>query len=226
MNVRRIMSRNVATVKPNTPVKQVFELMKKNKFSVVSVIDDEGNLAGLIPESNLLLRIHEKHKGGEKIHLDPKEFVRTQKKIYGSTARDVMETDICAVDENMELIDLAGLMLETGLSRFPVVRGRTKLVGFITRNHLLSAFMDMEYDRDLNAEKITDEEIQNMVLRAMKSNMGLDFMHVKPVVRNGKVTLKGQVSDVRTQRQVEEIVKSLPGVKGVENNLLIDFLLG
>ncbi|MCD6310276.1 MAG: CBS domain-containing protein, partial [Candidatus Eremiobacteraeota bacterium] len=52
MNVRRIMSRHIAMVKPDTPVREIFKIMSKNKFSLVSVVDDDGNLIGVVPESN------------------------------------------------------------------------------------------------------------------------------------------------------------------------------
>ncbi|MCD6310212.1 MAG: BON domain-containing protein, partial [Candidatus Eremiobacteraeota bacterium] len=90
---------------------------------------------------------------------------------------------------------------------------------------LLGAFLDLDLN-DIESEELTDEEIQKIVIKALKSNLGVDFLNVRPIVKDGIVELKGQVADVKSRQQVEDIVRSLPGVRGVDNNLLVDFLLG
>ena len=51
--VEKVMTRNVYTVKPDTPILDAAETMLEHKVSGLPVVDDEGQLVGVITESDI-----------------------------------------------------------------------------------------------------------------------------------------------------------------------------
>lgn len=53
LTIEKIMTRNVLTVKPETPILDAAETMLEHKVSGLPVLDDEENLVGIITESDI-----------------------------------------------------------------------------------------------------------------------------------------------------------------------------
>jgi Mg/Co/Ni transporter MgtE len=56
MKARDVMVSPVITVKPSTSVQELAETLVKQRISAVPVVDDQGNLAGIVSEGDLLHR--------------------------------------------------------------------------------------------------------------------------------------------------------------------------
>ena len=54
MRAREIMSTPVVTVRPETPLKEVAELMAKHRITGVPVVDARGHLVGIISKSDMM----------------------------------------------------------------------------------------------------------------------------------------------------------------------------
>ncbi|MGZ4656042.1 MAG: CBS domain-containing protein, partial [Blastococcus sp.] len=54
MQVREVMTRDVITVAPDTPVKEVGELLAGWGFAAVPVVDEDDVLVGLVAEADIL----------------------------------------------------------------------------------------------------------------------------------------------------------------------------
>jgi CBS domain-containing membrane protein len=52
--VRDVMTRNVATVNPDTPLLEVASRMKKGKLGCLPVVDSENSLVGIITEADFV----------------------------------------------------------------------------------------------------------------------------------------------------------------------------
>jgi len=53
LTVEKVMTRNVMTVTPATPIIDAAELMLEHKISGLPVVDDKGHLVGIITESDI-----------------------------------------------------------------------------------------------------------------------------------------------------------------------------
>lgn len=53
--VEQVMQRDVRTVKASTPVIEAAELIVRNKYGCLPVVDDAGNLEGLVTEHDFVL---------------------------------------------------------------------------------------------------------------------------------------------------------------------------
>ena len=134
MDAGDVMTRDVATVGPDTPVPQVVKLLLSRAISGVPVVDDAGVLVGLISEGDLLRRAEigtEKRRGSWRAFFTgtatlAEEYVRS----HGTAARDIMTRDVISVARTTKLADIADLMEQKRIKRVPVLEdGRLTQMG-------------------------------------------------------------------------------------------------
>jgi CBS-domain-containing membrane protein len=139
-----IMLKNIPTVAPDTPLKQVIELLGNSAVERVAVLDPEGRLLGLISDQAMLGAFSE-HKEGLWAYLmrkisPPDDDHRHSEMIrhYRATqAGQVMDRDFASVNEDTPLEEAARLLTEKRIKRLPVLDPRGRLRGMLSREALL-----------------------------------------------------------------------------------------
>jgi CBS domain-containing protein len=138
--VAEIMTRSVTTVTPDTPARQVVELLLGKLFKAVPVIDQERRIVGIITDSDLLRQagMPVRLAVGERLETDDLrqflEQVREEK-----TARQIMTSPVITVREDEDLGHVVQTLLEHKLKRMPVTDTGGKLVGMVSRLDILRA---------------------------------------------------------------------------------------
>jgi CBS domain-containing protein/PII-like signaling protein len=133
-----VMSRDVVSVTPETPVRRVIELMLGKLYRAVPVLED-GVPVGIVTNSDLV----ERGGLGVRMELLPAlaaDNLQAELERLGAharTARDVMTASPVTVRASTPLTLVADLMARRRLKRFPVVDDRERLVGMISRLDLL-----------------------------------------------------------------------------------------
>ena len=133
-----VMSREVTSVEPAAPVRQVVELIIGQPYRAVPVVD-QGRLVGIITGSDLV----ERGGLGVRLELLPKlaktELQRQLEELAGrpTNATDVMTPRPVTVAPSTPLPEVALLMARRRLKRLPVVEGGGTLVGIVSRYDLL-----------------------------------------------------------------------------------------
>ena len=61
LRVREIMQSEVITVRPDTTMRDLADIMAENKISGVPVIDDERRVVGMVSESDVILQDADLH---------------------------------------------------------------------------------------------------------------------------------------------------------------------
>jgi CBS domain-containing protein len=145
--VSEIMRRDAPAVLPETPVEEVIRLIDCNDIQRVCVVDQEGHFLGLISDRDLLIAFSERHPGVWDFFVSQIPFTERGRKhrqlqqfLLGvKTAGEVMNTDIVTVQEDAPINEAIRLMLDKAIKRLPVVDGKGKFKGMISRDTLMRA---------------------------------------------------------------------------------------
>ena len=120
--VKDYMARTVVTFKPDTPVLDAVHTLVKNRIAGAPVVDDEGNLVGILSELDCM-----------KVALQAGYYGD-----YGGPVRDFMSKGVKTVNIEMSIVDLAQVFIDSSYRRFPVT-DNNRLVGQISRRDVLRA---------------------------------------------------------------------------------------
>lgn len=120
--VKDYMARTVVTFKPDTPVLDAVHTLVKNRIAGAPVVDDEGNLVGMLSELDCMKVALQAGYHGD----------------YGGPVSDYMSKGVETVNMDMSIIDLAQVFIDTSYRRFPVTDDN-RLVGQISRRDVLRA---------------------------------------------------------------------------------------
>jgi CBS domain-containing protein len=206
--VAQIMTRNVLTVTPNAPLRDVARLMTEHRISGVPVVE-KGSVLGIVSESDIMAKERgpAASQGRIKRWLVRKPRRAEAERLEARTAGEAMTAPAITVESWRTASDAAGLMLDRRVHRVPVLEDG-KLVGIVTRADLVSAFSRPD-------EEIALDIRDDVLLGTFWTVPGdVDF-----TVRNGEVTLRGTVeSDFLTQL-LPEAVQRVPGVVSVKSRL-------
>jgi CBS domain-containing protein len=134
--VAEVMSRDVAFVAPETPLREVVELVEGKTYRAVPVVQD-GRPIGMITNQDLVERGRLLARIELLGSLSASERAATLDQLQGKAARDVMTADPVTVVENASLPSVADVMARRRLKRLPVVDAGGKLVGIVSRLDLL-----------------------------------------------------------------------------------------
>lgn len=115
------MTKDFATIRADMPVVEAARQLMRHHILGGPVTDAQGQLLGWISEQECLQ-------------------VAIQVAYYNqrvATVRDIMRTDVLSVTPEMDAVALAQQMLGDKPKSYPVVDGGGKVIGVITRRHIL-----------------------------------------------------------------------------------------
>lgn len=220
MHAAEIMTRNVITATPSTEVREIVDLMIKNRISAVPVVDDGGRVIGMVSEGDLMRRVENNTERRDSWWLaalfsarnDADSYVKS----HGRRAEDVMTREPITISEDTPLYKIAQTLEKNHIKRVPVV-ANGKLVGIVSRSNLLQGFSTMQ--KDARAGVADDTTIRNSIIKEIESKLGISGNTTNVVVVNGVVTLWGLVESAAQKKGAAIAAEGTPGVKEVHNNL-------
>jgi CBS domain-containing protein len=119
--ISEFMDQVVPTIGPDMQIMKAVDYLLRHRVTGVPVVDSNGNLLGIITETDLLKLVTEGIQGQP-----PTE----------ATVAEYMSTDVVTVPPTMDIYYVAGIFLKNKFRRLPVVEDG-KIVGAITRFDLL-----------------------------------------------------------------------------------------
>lgn len=215
-----VMTREVVSVGPDTPVRAIAELLFTRRISGVPVLED-GRLIGVVSEGDLIG--HAAATGEQRRSwwlsalMNDSASARDYAKTHGRTARDVMTSAVITIAETATLAEIAKTLERHRIKRVPVLRAG-KLVGIVSRGNLLQALATLEVEA---AGTVDDDAIRERLIAELR---GQSWAHLPPdaiVVENGIVRLSGIVQTEDERRALRIAAENTPGVKGVDDHLTI-----
>jgi CBS domain-containing protein len=205
MKVSELMTREVVTVRPWTPLKEVAQAMLTHGISGVPVVDADDTVVGVVSESDFLL----KERGRDAVRPSPLVWlvgeasrVRHERAaIDATTAKSAMSSPAVTIAGSATVAEAAGRMVDAGVNRLPVVEDG-RLVGIVTRSDLLRPYLR------------SDAELADAVRAALRA---ADGIQVDSVVR-GVVQLSGQAASREMAVTVVRLAEAVEGVMAVRSD--------
>jgi CBS domain-containing protein len=227
MRARRIMSTTLFTVERSTPVREVIRLLIEQRISAVPVVDD-GHVVGIISEGDLILRERAYRQRGGMAFLALQLFEDHEKqaveyrKAHGLVAEDVMTQPVVTVLPGTPVEEIAHMMAERQIKRFPVVENG-QLVGIVSRGDVLRAAYERELalEENQNGRPRSDQEIVTRLLTVLRGEPWVEVNHIRPSCLDGRITLNGEVESDAEREAVEVAARGVAGVRAVTNQLVI-----
>jgi CBS domain-containing protein len=210
LQVSDVMTRDVVTVAEDTPYKEVVELLAAQHISAVPVLDRRGGIAGVVSETDLLRK--------EEFQQQPKESWLARRRhrdaaaeAGGRLAGDFMSRPAVTIELTATIPEAARAMAAHNITRL-VVTGSDGLAGIVTRSDLLKTFLAPD-------DRILHQIRRDVVERALWS----DPAQVDIRVKDGVVTLSGEVDERSTAVVAAKLTGAVDGVVGVDNLLTWGF---
>ncbi|MCR9203888.1 MAG: CBS domain-containing protein [Halobacteriovoraceae bacterium] len=145
MKASEFMTKNVITCNQNQTVEEAATIMAENGFSVIPVVNDAGELVGIITESDFVSKTKSVPHAMASLKVlfgksyNSQDVEEIYKEAKSKKLSEVMTKNPKTVDSDETLDEVVSFMGEKDIKRVPVVDGG-KVVGIITRKNLISAF--------------------------------------------------------------------------------------
>jgi CBS domain-containing protein len=120
-----VMTTDVATVRADTPYREIVELLIRRRVGAVPVVDRDGYAIGVVSASDLVDNYH-----------------RARRKGRAEAARDLMTRRVVTAPPSLAVDFAARLMRRAKVHRLIVVDHNGRVVGLITRTDLLKTHLD------------------------------------------------------------------------------------
>ncbi|MFH9347931.1 CBS domain-containing protein [Kitasatospora sp. NPDC017646] len=189
--VADVMTHAVVAVGRDADFREVAETLQRWRVSAVPVLTGDGRVVGVVSEADLLTA-----RDGDGERAD------------ALTAGRMMSVPAVTVHPDSPLNEAARAMARGHFKRLPVVDEEDYLVGIVSRGDLLKVYLG------------DDRELADRVRFELVATLGPSAA-VDTDVRseNGRITLTGGLPDTVSAGILERLVRSVPGVVGVELRL-------
>jgi len=137
LTVRDVMVRRRITVRPDTTLGEAAQTMVMYNVPSLTVVSETNEVLGLVGHRELLrylLPLHVKRLTGAPQADD--RAPTDEDDPHGLPVREVMDRSVLCLSEDQTVGEVATMMLNRGIDRFPVVRDGA-LIGFLTRGDMV-----------------------------------------------------------------------------------------
>jgi CBS domain-containing protein len=219
MQAADVMTPDVISTTPNTPLPDLVRLMLDNNISAVPIVE-AGRIVGIVSEGDLLRRAE---TGTEPRPSRWLELVTSTDRLaadyarsHGRKAGEIMTRDVVTVADTTPIAEVAHLLESRHIKRVPVTRDG-KLVGIVSRRNLLQALAVQ-----LSAPPVTtdDRSIRDAFYAELRrQSWTISPGGVTATVSEGVVHLWGVATDQALRQAIVVVAENIAGVRAVEDHM-------
>ena len=208
VRVGDVMTRDVVSVTPDTPLKDVAAALVERGISGLPVCDADGAVVGVLSEADLLVKQggSPERSGGLFAWLVDTASAPDLAKLRAHTAGEAMTSPAVTVETASPVSEAARTMVSLGVNRLPVVEDG-RLVGIVTRADLVRLFTR------------SDEEIARDIRQDVVKRLWIAPERIEIEVEQGEVVLRGEVDTEVEAGLLEKRIPLVAGVVGVRSEL-------
>jgi CBS-domain-containing membrane protein len=220
MKAHDIMVSPVITVTPQTEVQTVARLFLDKRISGAPVVDEQGDVIGMVSEGDLLHR-SEAGTGRRRswwlsLLASKQTLASDYTREHGRHVADIMSRRLITATPETPLHEIARLLEKHCIKRVPIV-DNGKLVGLVSRANLIQAVASTRQPLVMSP---SDQEIRAMLLAELGQQPWADLALINITVSNGVVGLWGIMDNEAEHRALKVAAKAIPGVVGIDDHLI------
>ena len=148
MQVQDIMTKKVLTVRPETTVREVAEILVSHKISGVPVMEEDGSLVGIVSEGDLMSKEILPEPPAEFCILGAviyynslREFKDAFSRMAANTVEALMTKEVVTVKSYDDVSDVARIMRDKHIKRVPVLDDEGHLIGIVSRQDIVKMLL-------------------------------------------------------------------------------------
>ena len=217
MKAADVMTRSVVSIRPNASIAEMIKLMLDNRISGLPVIDDRGDLVGIITEGDCLRRTE---TGTERKRPRWLEFLTGPGRLadeyihtHSRKVADLKTRTPVTVADDTPLEEVVHIMETRRIKRLPVLRDG-KVVGIVSRANLLQALAAVA--SKIPPAAADDAAIRDQIIAELGKQPWLPEFNV--TVRDGTVDLWGAVFALHEREAAIVAAENISGVKKVRSH--------
>jgi CBS domain-containing protein len=147
LTAKDIMTKEVVTVKPDTSIEELANLLVKHQISGAPVVDESGRLYGIVTEHDLISQNKRLHIPTVVSFLDAaiylessKKFEQDVKRLTATKVGEICSRKVVTISEDTSLVDIATIMAEKNMHLLPVVR-EGKVCGVVGKRDVVKSVL-------------------------------------------------------------------------------------
>lgn len=203
MRIEDVMTRELITVAPATPLKEAARLFIEHHISGLPVVDGD-RLVGVLSESDIVAKETSDFTDAE---LSPAEVAYLQRERGAASVADAMTPEPVTVQPWVSIWGAADLMVLRDINRLLVVDASGRLVGLVSRDDLVRAFAR------------SDRDVERDIRERLLSSVGLGPQALDIRVEQGVTTVSGNLLEPVACACLRASVHLVPGVVAVNWNV-------
>jgi CBS domain-containing protein len=210
----------VITVKSSSLVPDAAKLLLENRISALPVVDDKGNLIGIVSEGDLM---HRHEAGTERRRswwlrtlTSDDQLAVEYAHVHARKVADVMTKKVITASPDTPLHEIAGLLEKHSIKRVPIV-DNGKLVGIVSRANLIQAVASA---RNKLETPQSDTAIRDRLIAHLGAQSWAHTSLLNVTVNDGVVDLWGITRSEAERTAIRIAAESTPGVTSVNDNLV------
>lgn len=145
--IKNVMSTDVATVRKDTPFKEIVRTLQRRGISAVPVVDSGGRVLGVVSQADLLAKWATQAPTYLRSPLVRLLNRRADRLVAARTAAQLMTTPTITIDAESTVARATRVLARNNIKRLPVVDAAGTLIGIVSRRDLLTAFLREDEDR-------------------------------------------------------------------------------
>jgi CBS domain-containing protein len=222
MKASHVMVSPVITGTPDMTVREVARLLCEHRISAIPVVDDGGEVIGIISEGDLIRRAEigtqKQRSWWLSIFTSNIQLAEEYAKAHAEKVADLMTYEVISAEPETPLSDIARLFEQHNVKRVPIVKDK-KLVGIVTRSNLVQAIATAPQKLH---KPLSDDAIREKILQRLRKEFWANVETLNVAVEHGAVHLWGIVRSDAERNAIRVAVEGIAGVKTVDNNLALE----
>jgi CBS-domain-containing membrane protein len=203
--VREVMTEPIVTVSLDTGFKAMAAIMEEHGITALPVLDADGRAAGVVSETDLLRK--QEYQEDPSAHR-PLLLGHGRDRAAGLTAGDLMSSPVVTISPDASVVEAARVMDRHRVGHLVVAGKDGPPVGIVSPRDLLKVYL--RTNEDMRREIVTD---------IITSYLGTDPERVEVVVKDGIVTLHGEVEHKSMIPLATRLTRAVDGVVDVVADL-------